>query len=244
MSTGTIYHHLENLADLIDQRSDKKYYLTEIGEHAYSSLKNNIIKKIGTPDVLSREFKSPLLRGLMAITPKKLIISGAKTNSYIFIIIILISFFGAIFSALAQSVPFLLFFIEIPDNIIGLPILVPILIFFGFFLNYGVFFLIIEGICRLFYNKNKNSLKLCISFVIIMFPMSLYAIFHLIWLNQLSIAFFGILDRILLITLQVWSLWLLTYSLSVKKDLKMENGLIISLLLHYMSFTVILFISI
>ncbi|MFW9946978.1 MAG: winged helix-turn-helix domain-containing protein, partial [Candidatus Odinarchaeota archaeon] len=35
VSTGTIYHHLDALSQLIEQRKDKKYYLTELGQHAY-----------------------------------------------------------------------------------------------------------------------------------------------------------------------------------------------------------------
>ena len=51
---------------------------------------------------------------------------------------------------------------------------------------------------------------------------------------------FNLLDKVLLIIFQVWSLWLLSYSLCVKKGLKIESSLIISLLLHYGGFTIIL----
>jgi hypothetical protein len=244
VSTGTIYHHLENLSDLIEQRNDKKYYLTEIGEHAYTSLKNNVIKTIGSPDVLSREFKSPLLKGLMFLTPKKLFIFEEKAKKFIILISLFVLIIGGIFCVLTSSIPFLLFFIDASILTSDLNPVTQILIFLGFFLNFGIFFLLIEGICRLFYSSRQNTLSLLISFGLIMFPMALYITIHLIWYNLLTMAFFGIFDRVLLIFFQVWSLWLLTYNLSIKKGLKMENGLVISLLLHYMSFTVILFISI
>ena len=67
MSTGTIYHHLDTLADLIEQGQDKKYYLTELGLHAYNSLKDNI-ESITSPRFADREFRSPILRRLMFIT--------------------------------------------------------------------------------------------------------------------------------------------------------------------------------
>ena len=38
-STGTIYHHLEVMKELILQDKKKKYHLTNLGEHAYQVLK-------------------------------------------------------------------------------------------------------------------------------------------------------------------------------------------------------------
>ena len=72
VSTGTIYHHLEALAQLIKQKKNKKYYLTDLGTHAYNSMMENI-EIIESPEILSREFNSPLLRFLMFLTPKKFI---------------------------------------------------------------------------------------------------------------------------------------------------------------------------
>ena len=60
VSTGTIYHHLDTLSQLIEQKDDKKYYLTELGLHAYDSLKDNI-DTIITPDFSKKEFNSPSL---------------------------------------------------------------------------------------------------------------------------------------------------------------------------------------
>jgi len=57
VSTGTIYHHLDTLSNLIEQQDNKKYYLTELGLHAYNSLidnKDNII----TPEFSKKEFNS------------------------------------------------------------------------------------------------------------------------------------------------------------------------------------------
>ncbi|MFX1596293.1 MAG: ArsR family transcriptional regulator, partial [Promethearchaeota archaeon] len=66
VSTGTIYHHLDTLSDLIEQKKDKKYYLKELGIYAYNSLKDNI-ESIQSPDFIHREFKSPALRKLVKI---------------------------------------------------------------------------------------------------------------------------------------------------------------------------------
>ena len=60
----------------------------------------------------------------------------------------------------------------------------------------------------------------------------------------MKFAFFRILDVVLLVFFQVLALWLLTYNISVIKELKIENSLIIALLLHWGSFTIVLFILI
>ena len=64
VSTGTIYHHLETLSDLIEQKQNKKYYLKELGTYAYNSLKDNI-ETIKAPH---KEFKSQFLNKLMVLT--------------------------------------------------------------------------------------------------------------------------------------------------------------------------------
>ena len=63
VSTGTIYHHLDALSQLIEQKSDKKYYLTDLGQLAYNSLKDNITNI--AKEISSKEFNSPILKGLM-----------------------------------------------------------------------------------------------------------------------------------------------------------------------------------
>ena len=66
----------------------------------------------------------------------------------------------------------------------------------------------------------------------------IHSFFEVIGLNSVNAVNF--IDKALMIIFQVWSLWILSYSLSVKKGLKIENSLIISLLLHYSGFTIIL----
>jgi len=240
VSTGTIYHHLENLSNLIEQRENKRYHLTELGNHAFSSLKNNIIETIRAADLTSKEFKSPLIKGLMFLTPKRLFLTEKKDKKLILMITSTILVVGGLYCALSGSIPFLLFFLETAE----LNSFEPLIIFLGFFINFITFYFIIEGICRLFYQESENSLELLISFGIVIFPMVFYLIVHYSWFNLLEVSLFDILDKILLIFFQVWSLWLLTFNLSLKKGLRIEKGLTISLLLHYGSFIIIIFIAI
>ena len=241
MSTGTIYHHLETLKELVEQKTDKRYYLRELGVYAYNSLKNNI-ETIKTPDFTHRELRSPIMRKLMKVTSKRFIQFEKEDKVFTIIISLSILISGTILCGVNSFYSFLLFFIDIEQY--NMDLFLQILIIFSFILNFLIFFIIIEGISRLFYKKKENALSFLISFPIIQFPMVFYLISHLMFqlFDLLNISIFNLLDKIFLIIFQVWSLWLLSYSLCVKKGLKIETSLIISLLLHYGSFTIILFV--
>ena len=236
VSTGTIYHHLDTLSELIEQKEDKKYYLKELGVHAYNSLKDDI-ESIKMSGFAIKEFKSPILK---ALTIKRFIKFQKEDRIYAILISIGILISGVIFCQLNQFYSLLLFFIEIDENNNELNI--QILISLSFLLNFIIYFIIIEGISRLFYNKSENTLNFLESFAIIFSPMVIYLLLHYIFVNigVLEIPFINFLDKILMIILQVWSIWLLSYSMSVKKGLKIENSLVVSLLLHYGGFTIIL----
>ena len=236
MSTGTIYHHLETLSGLIKQKKDKKYYLKELGLYAYNSLKDNI-EKIIAPQ---REFKSPILRKMMKVTAKRLIIFNEKDRIITILLSIGIIALGLIFCILNGFTSVLLFFVELSSG--GSNILFKSLTNLSFVLNFFFFFIIIEIVTRFLYGKKENTLNLLTSFAIIQFPMLIYLVLHFVFEITELIWFISInlLDKVLMIIFQVWSLWLLSYSLSVKKGLKIESSLIFALLLHYSGFTIIL----
>ncbi|MBY9006078.1 MAG: HTH domain-containing protein, partial [Candidatus Lokiarchaeota archaeon] len=108
VSTGTIYHHLETLSDLIEQKQNKKYYLKELGTYAYNSLKDNI-ETIKAPQ---NEFKSSFLNKMMMITSKRFIMFHKKDRIYTVLISLGIIILGTIFSILNGFTSFFLFFIE------------------------------------------------------------------------------------------------------------------------------------
>ncbi|NVM17357.1 MAG: hypothetical protein HWN80_06540 [Candidatus Lokiarchaeota archaeon] len=245
VSTGTIYHHLDTLSQLIEQQVDKKYYLTELGLHAYNSLKDNKATII-TPDFSKKEFNSPILKGLMRLTPKKYINYESSTTYKILIISVVISLIGAILCGLNGLFPFFLFFGEPPINVELIDVAFKILLSLAFIGNIFFYFLINEGICRFFYKRKENSLKFLNSFALILFPLDIYLFLRLILIASgfFDFASVRILDNVLMILFQVWALWLLTYNLSVNKKLKIENSLIISLLVHYGGFSIVLLLAI
>ncbi|MFW9988528.1 MAG: hypothetical protein ACFFC3_07720 [Candidatus Odinarchaeota archaeon] len=239
VSTGTIYHHLESLSELIQQKTDKRYYLNELGTYAYNSLKSNI-DTIKSPEFPHQVLKSTILRRILKNTFNRFNYLENKNKLTIIILFLSILIIGTILCVLNNFYSFLLFFIEVEQY--NIEFAMRFLIYLSFILNIFVFFIIIEVISRFFYKKKKNTLSFLIIFPFIQIPMIFYLISHLIlkFFDLLIINIFNLFDKILLIIFQVWSLWLLSYSLSVKKGLKIETSLIISLLLHYSCFTIIL----
>jgi len=223
----------------VGQKQDKKYYLKELGLYAYNSLKNNI-ETIKTPDFAHRELKSPILRKLLWITSQRFIVFDKKDKKFTIMISAAILVIGTIFCGLNGFYSFFFFFIDIGQ--INFELGFQILLSLSFIANFIIFFIVIEGISRFFYKKNEKIGDFLVSFAIILYPMIFFLFFHLIfkWFDLLNISVINLLDKILLIIFQVWALWLLSYSLCVKKGLKIESSLIISLLLHYGCFTIIL----
>ena len=86
---------MENLSKLIKQKQDKKYYLTELGVHAYNSMQDNR-ETITSPISSSREFNSPLIRALMYLTPKRFISFKSQDRIYNSTISLMILIIGAI----------------------------------------------------------------------------------------------------------------------------------------------------
>ncbi|MFX1492929.1 MAG: winged helix-turn-helix domain-containing protein [Promethearchaeota archaeon] len=243
VSTGTIYHHLDALSQLIEQRKDKKYYLTELGQHAYDSLQDSIET---ITDFSKKEFNSPILKILMFLTPKKIINyeKGYKIYAVIFSIGLLI--LGLIFCNLTDLFPTLLFFTNLFQSFQNTNIGLQIFFNIFFIINFLLYYFINELICRIVYKKNENSIKFLLSFSLIFYPTIIYLTIHYIFkeLDLLNYSVISIMDNILMIIFQVWALWLLTYNLIVNKHLRLESALIISLLIHYGGFSIILALSI
>jgi len=237
VSTGTIYHHLDTLSNLIEQKDDKKYYLTEIGQYAYESLIESE-KNIGS--TLIFQFKNKYLARFFNFYSEFIQASEKKDIFKISIISSIILFLGIIFNGLNGYNSFLLFFTP--------SLYTDFFIFNGltFLINVFVFFIIVETFCRIFYRNNANIKLLLVSFPLILSPMVIYLGIHFIFqlTNILMNYIFYLMDRIIIISLQVLSLWLLSYHLNVLKNLKINQGLTISLILHLAGFSVIFFSSV
>ncbi len=182
----------------------------------------------------------------MKLTPRKSITLQENKKIFSILLSVISLLIGSIFCGLNQVFPFFLFFNE--SNLLSSSLeLLSLLIFSIFFLlNFLIYYIINEGICRLFYKKKENSFKFFQVFGMIFFPVDIYLIirYFLKISNSLNFATIRILDNILMILFQLWSLWLLTFNLTVNKQLKIENSLIIALLIHYGGFSLFLLFSI
>lgn len=176
----------------------------------------------------------------MSITAKRFIQFEKKDKIYTILISIVILILGTLFCWLNGFYSILLFYLD--TNQSSFESISRFITSLSFIANFFLFFIVIEGISRIFYKNKENTVYFLQSFAIIQFPMLFYLTFHFIFkfLDLLESNIFNLIDKVLLIIFQVWSLWLLSYSLSVKKGLKIETSLIISLLLHYGGFTITL----
>jgi hypothetical protein len=176
----------------------------------------------------------------MILTLKRLILFKKEDRVYTILLSLLIIIMGTILCNLNGFSSFLLIFIEANQE--GMPFFFRVLVNLSFILNFFTFFIIVETVSRLLYKKNEDTLEFFISFALVQVPMILYLLIHLIfeYTELISINIFNFIDNILMIIFQVWSLWLLSYSLNMKKGLKIENSFIIALLLHMLPFTLIM----
>jgi len=207
-----------------------------LGVYAYNSLKDNI-DSIKTPQ---KDLRASFLKKSMVLTLKRFILFKEEDRIYTILISLSIIILGTIFCNLNGLSSFLLIFLETNQN--NLPLFFQFLAKISFILNFFTFFIIVETVVRLLYKKNEKTISFLISFALIQFPMIFYLIIHTIFefTELIFINVFNFVDNILMIIFQVWSLWLLSYSLNVKKRLKIENGFIIALLLHMLPFTLIM----
>jgi len=240
-STGTIYHHLEVLKDLIFQENNKKYYLTTLGGHAYKFLDQNI-DSIESTKISEKDIKSPFLRGILSFTPKKMFLGNPRENILTIVISISIMIMGAILTGFSGLNTCILFFQESVENPLLLDWFSRFILGLIFVLNYFALFGLADLFSYLFYKKKENSFKIFLNFGLIYFPILCYLVIHFILLI-LNLNYLTFLDNIILIFFQIWALWLLTYNLSVNKYIKIERALIISLVIHYGAFIVLFIIS-
>ncbi|MEJ2252715.1 MAG: hypothetical protein P8Y97_24040, partial [Candidatus Lokiarchaeota archaeon] len=214
----------------------KKYQLTELGQYAYESLINNK-KNIGISPIF--QFNNKYLNRVFLSYSNIIQPSGKRNYIILLIISVLILILGIILDGLSGYNSFLLFFIRNLNE--------DLYLFggFTFIINIFIFFLIVEGLCRLFYKKKANSRLLLISFPLILSPMLVYLGFHYIFLSNELITnnVYYFIDKVLLIGFQVLSLWFLSFHLNILKNLKINSGLTLSLILDLVGFTVIFFTS-
>jgi hypothetical protein len=240
VSTGTLYHHLDVLKELISQNEARKYILTNLGKLAYNFLIKNYdsfeSSNIQEQRLITERFKR-LLMFIPVKTFEKIkekpnlgwILSVSLLTVFYFLIVV-----GTVDSAFIFFLPYDngLSFITIGEKmLLGLKFLVAVIL--------GGFFS--EVLCRFLFGKNENTKNFFSVYAIGLFPMLIYLIlFDILYLIN-PVYPDSIISKILMIIFQVWAIWLISYILTIYKSIKLERSLLITFLIHYVAFNVLLF---
>ncbi len=239
VSTGTLYHHLDVLKELVIQDEKKKYILSTLGKRAYEFLIQNYDSMESTK-VTERKTASAFLNKIFTLAPKRVVdLINEKTyygwiisGSILAICITLIAL-GGINSSYIFYLPYQE---ELTIGIrfwLGAKFLISLIIVIGFS----------ELMCRFLFKKAENSVKFIATFSVGLFPMIIYLIMHTI-LAYVSPTFLeGIIIKIIMVVFQIWTILLISYIQVVTKYIKIERSLLITFLVHYIAFNIILFTS-
>lgn len=239
VSTGTLYHHLDVLKTLVVQDEKKKYILSPLGKHAYDFLIKNYDSMESTK-VKERKTVSNFVNWLVTLAPKRVI---ELINKKVY--------FGWIISGAI----ILLFYTLIaigginPSYIFFLPYSEPLTIGIRFWLGakFVLFLAIVIGfselLCRFLYKKNENTVRFVATFSVGLYPMIIYLVLHTI-IALISPEFVeGITMKIIMVVFQIWTILLISYIQIVTKFIKIERSLLITFLIHYIAFNILLFTS-
>jgi hypothetical protein len=239
VSTGTLYHHLDVLKNLVVQDEKKKYILSTLGKHAYEFLTKNYDSMESTK-VGERKTASNFINWIVKLAPKRVIdlINEKPYFGWIITGGIVIIFYTLI--ALGGINSSYIFFVPYQDTLnigirfwLGGKFLLSLLIVIGFS----------ELLCRFLYKKKENTLRFFASFSLGLYPMIFYLILHTILAFANPEFVNGIMMKIIMVIFQIWTILLISYIQIVTKFIKIERSLLITFLIHYIAFNILLFTS-
>jgi hypothetical protein len=239
-STGTIYHHLDVMKELIIQDKKKKYHLTNLGEHAYHILSNNIesIEIVSKQDEKTKFNKENKLNDFFLFSKLFDYYQTEKKKSIIisFGILLIIGILSGI-----NDLQIFLFFIrevQIGEQIFYYFIINSITIFSSYF----ILICTTEILSYIIFNNHNNWEKFLNTLSIPYLPILIYlGIFTL--LNLIFPTIDPLFFDILLLLFQVWSMILLAKTISIIKLVKFERGLLLAILIDYGTFMIMLIVN-
>ena len=221
MKVGTLYHHIDTLGALITQDDKKQYLLTSRGEKAYQLIDEELdsIAKMssgyGSFRFLHNFFLRPVFKFIEEDSLRSLGLS----------LFILVGF--GVITYFISSSPVLLFPSTMTPNYVA-----PIIFIISTFLTY----LLAELFSFIFFRKTQNKSALFQAVIVAQFPLVLFSILMSLVLDfnyPVSPLDYEIWMFLLLILIQTIYLGLLTESLIVIKDVRMEKAGLISLFVIY-----------
>ncbi|MBN2157371.1 MAG: helix-turn-helix transcriptional regulator [Candidatus Lokiarchaeota archaeon] len=241
ISTGTLYHHLDVLKTLVVQDQKKKYILSTIGKHAYDFLIKNY-DSMESVKVEEQKTVSNFLNKIFNLAPKRAIELINNKIHYGWIIssaIVVIFYTLIVIGGINSSYIFFLAYHDDDLTIgirlwLGAKFLISLVLVIGFS----------ELLCRFLYKKTENTVRFVATFSLGLFPMIIYLVIHTILAFVNPIFLEGIVIKIIMVVFQIWTILLISYIQIVTKFIKIERSLLITFLIHYIAFNILLFTSI
>jgi len=230
LGVGTVYYHLDMLSDFIEQDKQRKYKLNAKGQMLYRVLKEgNVPLSLEISETLShRTAKWLFLSPAFALTAKPLRFLP---------ITVAILILGALGASLARLEPALFFYFSYsPYNYTSTMVL--------FIFNWIGLFLFLEALAYIFFKRAGNNLQLftCIGLAaapLAVFPYIYMAIPKILEGLGLYYQELEIIRQGVLVILQIWSLLLVSAAFCHGKGLRLDKGLLVSLIALYLNMAVL-----
>ncbi|MHA1917321.1 MAG: winged helix-turn-helix domain-containing protein [Candidatus Ranarchaeia archaeon] len=227
LEVGTLYYHLKLLQPLLQQDEDHKYYLSEQGKEAYIfSRQNTKTDEVTTEKPKSKfenQFKylflTPLIDYLLK-DPKRTLIES-----------ILLTFILGLQTHMFGLQSEILFFT--PNLINPLPV-----IMLQVFVRWLFVLAVVQVITRFVFKRKEDSFDLIVIVPFTILPLSIYPLIWFLVFNVLG-SYFVMLDIVLQLVLQIWSLSILALTIGKVKGLKIEKAGFISIVIQYSNFILI-----
>jgi DNA-binding transcriptional ArsR family regulator len=239
MSVGTIYHHLEVMASFVGQDAKKKYYLTELGQNAYRTL-NQTQDSLASPKLQEKKVTTPAngTRSDNILFLASLVRRLEKNPTWEWILSVIPVIIVGILSSLLQIESYLFFYFPV-GTLTGEGTLWVGLFFLEVLGGFGIMFLMCELLSRLLFSQPNHWQALGKSIGLSYLPSIIYLLSFL-FLNLIPGFSASIINKVLMILFQIWSMCILAYVVSHKKFMKLERGFIISVFINYGAFMGIL----
>ncbi|MHA1727430.1 MAG: hypothetical protein ACTSWY_01705 [Promethearchaeota archaeon] len=240
VSTGTIYHHLNILRDLISQNKNREYILTTLGIHAYNFLIQNY-DSFESTNITEQRIISERLKRFISFIPIALFekiklnpLIGWIISGIIWIFSFLLIVMGAINSSF-------IFFLPFNGELTDLMIFYRLLLGVKYLGAVALSAIISELLCRFLFRKNDNTQKFFAVYSVGLFPMLIYLLIFDLFVFFAPSLVDSVINKILMIFFQGWSIWWISYIIISFKYIKLERSLLITFLIHYVAFNLLLF---
>ena len=240
VSTGTLYHHLDVLKDLISQNESRKYILTNLGKRALNFLVLNY-DSIEATNLEDQKLITKRFKHLLYLIPLKVMdrIKEKPLTGWLITALILITSFSLIIIGKIDS--YFVFFLPYGDQFTEVTIFTRFLLGLKFIGSVIATALLTEILCRFLFGKKENTLGFLSVYTLGLFPTVFYLIIFNIFEIFLPLLVDSILNKVFMILFQVWAIWLISYILTVFKHIKLERSLLITFLIHYAAFNLLIF---